>query len=92
MAAVADPDEWDDEKKDGKSPDDLVKFNSVLSSLSIDLASIEAKSVELISDSFFRMEKKQDFEIHAIFDGKTPMVLMRTTSDDSNDSSACLLV
>ena len=88
VVAVADPDEWDDEKKDGKSPDDLVKFNSVLSSPSIDLSSIEAKSVELIYDSSFRMEKNQDFEIHAIFDGQAPIVLMRATSDDSNDSIA----
>ena len=88
VVAVADPDEWDDEKIDGKSPDDVVKFNSILSTPTIDLKSIEANSVVLQFDSSFRMEKNQDFEIHVSFDGKAPIVLMSATSDDSDESVA----
>ncbi|MBP97963.1 hypothetical protein CMK18_18585 [Candidatus Poribacteria bacterium] len=66
----------------------MVKFNSILSTPTIDLESIEANSVVLQFDSSFRMEKNQDFEIHVSFDGKAPIVLMSATSDDSDESVA----
>jgi hypothetical protein len=86
--AIADPDEWDDEKKDDKSPDDYVKYNSYLRSPSIDLGAVKANSIKLAFDSSFRMEKNQDFELHAAFDGAKPIVLMHLTSDDTTDSIA----
>ena len=85
------PDEWDDEKKDDKSPDDYVKYSSYLRSPSIDLGAVKANSVKLACDSSFRMGKNQDFELLAAFDGAKPIVLMHLTSDDTTDSIAIVI-
>ena len=86
--AIADPDEWDDEKKDDKSPDDLVSFNSKLSTPSIDISVINPKSIKLSFDSSFRMEKPQHFEIHAKFDSSAPIQILHIIYDDVKDSIA----
>ena len=88
--AIADPDEWVDEKKDDKILDDHVKYNSYLRSPAIDRGDVKANSVKLAFDSSFRMGKNQDFELHAAFDGAKPIALMHLTSDDTTDSIAIM--
>ena len=59
MVAVADPDEWDDEKIDKKIQ-------------MMWLSSIQYSAL-LQFDFSFRMGKNQDFEIHLPFNGKAPI-------------------
>jgi len=86
--AIADPDEWDDEKKDDKSPDDLVSFNSWLSTPPIDISAISPKSIKLSFDSSFRMEKPQQFEVSAKFDNSAPIQICHIIPDETKDSIA----
>ena len=75
-------------KKDDKSPDDLVTFNSWLSTPPIDISAVDQKSIKLFFDSYFRFEKPQHFEVHAKFDNDAPIQILHIMSDETKDSIA----
>jgi hypothetical protein len=65
VAAVADPDEWDDKG----SPTSLGSFNSLFVSPVIDLTGVQANTAQLIFDSSTRPEAPQTAIIEVSYDG-----------------------
>ncbi len=80
VAAIADPDEWDDKG----SPTALGSMNTLLISPTIDLTGVEENTAQLIFDSSWRPEDAQTALVEVTFDGGTTWneVLMWTSTNN----------
>ena len=89
VAAIADPDEWDD-KGDGAAASGT--FESYLISPTVDVSSVAGGSVSLSFDFSWRPEGNQTGNVTVVFDDGEPLEIFRldtaTSSDMTNESKS----